>query len=241
MEKKNARFSPLEKHKIMDLKSQGHGYKAIATRLELSCESVKSFIRRHKDDPQYSTYLMGRCKECDKELLNPHIVSPEVFDMVQAALLYRKQQNMRFSGSYPFGGRVFCSSCGSFFGHKILQRRRNGRLTRKEIWRCNSYYDGNIHPHSIKDAQMSAGLSVALQTAIENNMDVVDLCWEMMKTVHPRLQRQKYEKIIRSIYEDANKTRKNILFLHFFIDKVVVSDGLHLTYHLKDGTQIDYN
>lgn len=29
MEKKNARFSPLEKHKIMDLKSQGHGYKAI--------------------------------------------------------------------------------------------------------------------------------------------------------------------------------------------------------------------
>ena len=169
------------------------------------------------------------------------IFSPEVFDMVQAALLYRKQQNMRFSGSYPFGGRVFCSSCGSFFGHKILQRRRNGRLTRKEIWRCNSYYDGNIHPHSIKDAQMSAGLSVALQTAIENNMDVVDLCWEMMKTVHPRLQRQKYEKIIRSIYEDANKTRKNILFLHFFIDKVVVSDGLHLTYHLKDGTQIDYN
>ena len=88
---------------------------------------------------------------------------------------------------------------------------------------------------------MSAGLSVALQTAIENNMDVVDLCWEMMKTVHPRLQRQKYEKIIRSIYEDANKTRKNILFLHFFIDKVVVSDGLHLTFYLKDGTQIEYN
>jgi len=72
MEKKNTRFSPLEKHKIMDLKSQGYGYKAIATRLELSCDAVKSFIRRHKDDPQYSTYLMGRCKECGKELLNPH-------------------------------------------------------------------------------------------------------------------------------------------------------------------------
>ena len=72
MEKKNNRFSPLEKHKIMDLKSQGYGYKAIATRLELSCDAVKSFIRRHKDDPQYSTYLMGRCKECGKELLNPH-------------------------------------------------------------------------------------------------------------------------------------------------------------------------
>ena len=72
MEKKNNRFSPLEKHKIMDLKSQGYGYKAIATRLELSCDAVKSFIRRHKDDPQYSIYLMGRCKECGKELLNPH-------------------------------------------------------------------------------------------------------------------------------------------------------------------------
>ena len=72
MEKKNNRFSPLEKHKIMDLKSQGYGYKAIATRLELSCDAVKSFIRRHKEDPQYSSYLPGRCKECGKELLNPH-------------------------------------------------------------------------------------------------------------------------------------------------------------------------
>lgn len=69
MEKKNNRFSPLEKHKIMDLKSKGYGYKAIATRLGISCDAVKSFIRRHKDDPQYSTYLMGRCKECGKELL----------------------------------------------------------------------------------------------------------------------------------------------------------------------------
>jgi len=169
------------------------------------------------------------------------IVSPEVFDIVQAELLYRKQQNMRFSGSYPFGGKVFCSSCGSFFGHKVLQRRRNGRLTRKEIWRCNSYYDGNTHPHSIKDSQLVAGLSMTLQTAIENNMDVIELCWEMMKAIHPRLQRQKYEKIIRSIYEDANKTRSNILFLHFVIDKVIVSDGLNLTYYLKDGTQIEYN
>ena len=88
---------------------------------------------------------------------------------------------------------------------------------------------------------MSDGLSAALQTAIENNMDVVDLCWEMMKAIHPRLQRPKYEKLIRGIYEDANKTRKNILFLHFFIDKVVVSDGLHLTFNLKDGTQIEFN
>ena len=37
MEKKNTRFSPLEKHKIMDLKSQGCGYKAIASRLGLNC------------------------------------------------------------------------------------------------------------------------------------------------------------------------------------------------------------
>ena len=88
---------------------------------------------------------------------------------------------------------------------------------------------------------MSAGLSAALQTAIKNNMDVVDLCWEMMRGIHPRLQRPKYEKIIRNIHEDANKTRKNILFLHFFIDKVVVSGGLHLTFNLKDGTQIEFN
>ena len=169
------------------------------------------------------------------------IVSSKVFELVQNALKYRRETSLRFSGFYPLGGRVFCSSCGSFFGHKILQRRRNGRLTRKEIWRCNSYYDGNAHLHSIKDSQMVDGLAAALQTAIESNMDVVDLCWEMMRGIHPRLQRPKYEKIIRSIYDDANRTRKNILFLHFFIDKVVVSDSLHLTFYLKDGTQIEYN
>lgn len=73
---------------------------------------------------------------------------------------------------------------------------------------------------------MSAGLSTALQTAMENNMDVDELCWEMMRSVHPRLQRPKYEKIFRSIYEDANKTRSDILFLHFFIDKVLLPSVL---------------
>ena len=193
-------------------------------------------------------FLTGKRKINEGEVTqyyvsNAHdpIVSAEVFEMVQNALKYRRGTSLRFSGFYPLGGRVFCSSCGSFFGHKILQRRRNGRLTRKEIWRCNSYYDGNAHPHSIKDSQMVDGLAAALQTAIDSNMDVVDLCWETMKAIHPRLQRPKYDKIIRSIYEDANRTRKNILFLHFVIDKVVVSDGLHLTFYLKDGTQIEYN
>lgn len=49
---------------------------------------------------------------------------------------------------------------------------------------------------------MRDGLSAALQTAIENNMDVVGLCWEMMRDIHPRLQRPKYEKIIGHRYID---------------------------------------
>lgn len=144
-------------------------------------------------------FLTGKRKINEGEVTqyyvsNAHdpIVSAEVFEMVQNALKYRRETNLRFSGFYPLGGRVFCSSCGSFFGHKILQRRRNGRLTRKEIWRCNSYYDGDAHPHSIKDSQMVDGLAAALQTVIDSNMDVVDLCWEMMKAIHPRLQRPKY-------------------------------------------------
>lgn len=168
------------------------------------------------------------------------IVSPEVFEITQAAIKYRKDANLRYTGSYPLGGRIFCGCCGSFFGHKVIQKKRK-KITRKEIWRCNSHYDGNTHPHSVDDAAVKDGLSLAISKALTENRDVLDRCWEMLKTVNIRFQKPRFEKIVRGITENIDQTRSNILFLHFVVDKIVVAENCGLTYYLEDGTVTEYN
>ena len=164
------------------------------------------------------------------------IVSPEVFEIVQETLEYRKNTKLRYTGSYPLGGRIFCSSCGSFFGRKTLDKKRNS----KEFWRCNSYYDGNHHPHSVDDSVVKDGLAKVMGILIDSNSDVIEQCWDMLKELRPKLHRSTYENLVSKIASVPGMIENNILFMHFVIEKILVLED-KLTYYLTNGVEIGYN
>ena len=164
------------------------------------------------------------------------IVSPEVFEIVQETLEYRKNTKLRYTGSYPLGGRIFCSSCGSFFGRKTLDKKRNS----KEFWRCNSYYDGNHHPHSVDDSVVKDGLAKVMGILMDSNTDVIEQCWDMLKELRPKLHRSTYENLVSKIASNPGMIEENILFIHFIIEKILVLED-KLSYYLTNGFEIGYN
>lgn len=70
---------------------------------------------------------------------HPAIVSPEVFDLAQQELAWRRSLNGRYSGRSCFASRVVCGDCGAFYGSKVWHSTDEYRRT---IWRCNNKYAG---------------------------------------------------------------------------------------------------
>lgn len=65
------------------------------------------------------------------------IISPAVFDMVQAELAKRKRGGTRYSGVSIFSNKIKCGDCGGWYGSKVWH---STDQYRKVIYRCNSKY-----------------------------------------------------------------------------------------------------
>jgi hypothetical protein len=61
-------MTDIEKEKIRYLRGEGLGYKAIASRLELSLGAVKGFCQRNRLDGKASQNTDGACRQCRKSL-----------------------------------------------------------------------------------------------------------------------------------------------------------------------------
>ena len=79
------------------------------------------------------------------------IISPQVFDMVQAELERRKRVNgSHYSGVTIFSNKIKCGDCGGFFGSKVWH---SNDKYRRVIYRCNHKYSGQHckTPHVTED------------------------------------------------------------------------------------------
>lgn len=66
------------------------------------------------------------------------IISPEVFDLVQAELERRKRKSgSRYSGISIFSNKIKCGDCGNWYGSKVWH---STDQYRKVIYRCNHKY-----------------------------------------------------------------------------------------------------
>ena len=74
------------------------------------------------------------------------IISPAVFDMVQAELAKRKHSGSRYSGVSIFSNKIKCGDCGGWYGSKVWH---STDKYRKVIYRCNHKYGKKrcITPH----------------------------------------------------------------------------------------------
>lgn len=66
------------------------------------------------------------------------IISPAVFDMVQAELAKRKHSGSRYSGVSIFSNKIKCGDCGGWYGSKVWH---STDQYRKVIYRCNRKYN----------------------------------------------------------------------------------------------------
>ena len=79
------------------------------------------------------------------------IISPQVFDMVQAELERRKRVNgSHYSGVTIFSNKIKCGDCGSWYGSKVWH---SNDKYRRVVYRCNHKYGGEKcqTPHVTED------------------------------------------------------------------------------------------
>ena len=110
---------------------------------------------------------------------HPAIVSPEVFDLAQQELAWRRSLNGRYSGRSCFASRVVCGDCGAFYGSKVWHSTDEYRRT---IWRCNNKYAGETKcatPHVTQDALEKAFVQVMQQVLSQKNA-ILAACHEAL-------------------------------------------------------------
>lgn len=87
------------------------------------------------------------------------IISPQVFDLVQAELERRKKSGSRYSGVSIFSNKIKCGDCGSWYGSKVWH---STDRYRKVVYRCNHKYDNGAKcetPHVTEDEIKAAFVS----------------------------------------------------------------------------------
>ncbi|MDO4355972.1 MAG: recombinase zinc beta ribbon domain-containing protein [Clostridia bacterium] len=113
---------------------------------------------------------------------HPAIVSPEVFDLTQMELDWRRSLKGSYSGKSCFASRIVCGDCGAFYGSKVWHSTDEYR---RIIWRCNNKYEGDHRcstPHVTQDALEQAFVSV-MQEVITEKDSIFAVCREVLDEV----------------------------------------------------------
>ena len=94
------------------------------------------------------------------------IISPAVFDMVQAELAKRTKGGSRYSGVSIFSNKIKCADCGGWYGSKVWH---STDRYRRVIYRCNRKYNGEKceTPHVTEEEVKAAFISAYNQLVTE--------------------------------------------------------------------------
>ncbi len=94
------------------------------------------------------------------------IISPAVFDMVQAELARRTKGGSRYSGVSIFSNKIKCADCGGWYGSKVWH---STDRYRKVVYRCNKKYSGDKcrTPHITEEEVRAAFVSAYNQLVTE--------------------------------------------------------------------------
>lgn len=105
------------------------------------------------------------------------IISPAVFDMVQAELAKRTKGGYRYSGVSIFSNKIKCADCGGWYGSKVWH---STDAYKKTIYRCNHKYNGDkcktphVTENEVKVAFVSAyNQLVGIKDEIIANTEVI--------------------------------------------------------------------
>lgn len=99
------------------------------------------------------------------------IISPAVFDMVQAEFAKRTKDSSRYSGVSIFSNKIKCADCGGWYGSKVWH---STDQYRKVIYRCNHKYNGDKckTPHVTED-EVKASFVSAYNQLVSEKADII--------------------------------------------------------------------
>ena len=106
---------------------------------------------------------------------HPAIISPAVFDMVQAELVRRMKGGSRYRGVSIFSNRIRCAGCGGWYGSKVWH---STDQYRRVIYRCNRKYSEKEKryqtPHVAEEEDKAAFVSAYNQLVYEKAENVAN-------------------------------------------------------------------
>lgn len=137
--------------------------------------TVDFLTKKHKKNegevPQY--YVEGN---------HEAIISPEVFDLVQAELEKRKRKSgSRYSGVSIFSNKIKCGDCGSWYGSKVWH---STDQYRKVIYRCNHKYgDEKCQTPHITEEEIKEIFVTAFNKLLTEKKEIIANVVLMRKTL----------------------------------------------------------
>lgn len=109
------------------------------------------------------------------------IISPAVFDMVQAELAKRKHSGSRYSGVTIFSNKIKCGDCGGWYGSKVWH---STDQYRKVIYRCNhKYKDKKCQTPHVTEEDIKALFITAYNKLISEKKEIIANAEVIRKTL----------------------------------------------------------
>lgn len=109
------------------------------------------------------------------------IISPAVFDMVQAELAKRKHSGSHYSGVTIFSNKIKCGDCGGWYGSKVWH---STDQYRKVIYRCNhKYKDKKCQTPHVTEEEIKALFIKAYNELISEKKEIIANAEVIRKTL----------------------------------------------------------
>ncbi len=126
---------------------------------EFTVDFLQKKVKKNEGEvPQY--YVEGN---------HEAIISPAVFDLVQAEIA--KRSGARYSGVSIFSNKIKCADCGGWFGSKVWH---STDRYRRVIYRCNRKYNGEKcqTPH-VTEEEVKAAFVSAYNNLVTEKKEII--------------------------------------------------------------------
>ena len=156
-------------------------------------ETVKSILsnEKYKGDAilqktfctDYLTKKMkvneGEVPQYYVENSHPAIISPEMFEAVQAEFAKRKKPGRRNYTPHCFSGRIFCDECGALYGSKVWN---SGTKYKAMVWQCNNKHLNHTRcsTPSLRNETIEDGFVMAINRLLKNKDEIIRVCEKVM-------------------------------------------------------------
>lgn len=138
---------------------------------EFTVDFLQKKLKKNEGEvPQY--YVEGN---------HEAIISPAVFDMVQAELARRSKGGSRYSGVSIFSNKIKCADCGDWYGAKVWH---STDQYRKVIYRCNRKYNGKkCQTPYVTEEEVKAAFVSAYNQLVTEKKEIIENAETIRRTL----------------------------------------------------------